>query len=1001
VVDSPGDNLLAEFGSVVDAVECAVKIQGDLEKENDQFPKSRRMEFRIGVNLGDVVEDGERIYGDGINIAARLESLADPGGICISRTTFDQIESKLPLGYEFLGEQIFKNIAKPIGAYRVTGRGEKKIERASVEKMAYPLPDKPSIAILSFTNMSGDPTQEHIGDGISENITSALSKVGGMFVIARNSTFVYKGRPVKVQQVAEDLGVRYVLEGSVQKSGDRLRITAQLIDAINGYHLWSEKYDRKMKDLFDLQDEITKKIAVSLQVELTHGEAARLYARSTDNLEAWSYMAKGIKVFLKFTGKEDNAKARTLFEEAIKLDPGYVDAWVGLAATYDLDARELSKESRAASLKRANELVQKALAQDDKNAWAHQTQGNIYRTQGQLEKATTEFKMAISLEPNFSTAYALLGANMYWMGEFDEAIVLIKKAMRLSPYYSPWYLSRLGAVYQFAGNYEEAIATYNQLLDRCRKGECPTWWALSGLARVNAELGRVEEARIFLAEALESNPRLSLEYYKRSLPFKDTAHVKRFLDALTKAGLPEKTGQPVQDKPSIAVLPFINMSNDPEQEYFSDGMSEELIGTLAKLEGLKVISRTSAFYFKGKDVDLRTIGEKLKVDNVLEGSIRKAGNQLRISAQLIKVADDTHLWSETYDRELKDVFAIQDEISRAVVQNLKVKLLDMKTEPLVKNYTKNTEAYELFLKGRFFISKGFSGFGKAIEYYEKTIKAEPEFAKAYSNLAAVYIVYALVFSRPSKEMYLKAKSLALKALEIDEMDSDAYGTMGYIKALSEYDWPGAERDHKRAIELNPGNIMVHFRYTLYLIGIGRVYEAIGKMKQVLELDPFSVYFHSVLCATFYFARQFDKAIAQSQKTLELSHNEPLALAILALSHAAKGMYDKGLTMLQQVRDHPLITTFLGYIYGKAGKKEEAQQILEDLLNKAKQNYFSPYMIAVVYSSLGDKDKVFNWLEIAFEERDTNNWCIKVDPMFDDVHSDPRWTKLMGKMGLAD
>jgi len=313
VVDSPGDNVLAEFASVVDAVQCAVAVQNEYHTRNAELAENRRMEFRIGINLGDVIDEENRIYGDGVNVAARLEALADPGGICVSKTAFDQIETKLPLGYEYLGEQSVKNIPKPVGAYRVlmqprvTVAGEAKSERtkplwrrkailvaiaavlilavavgfwhfymrrpsvepASVEKMAFPLPDKPSIAVLPFVNMSGDPQQEFFSDGITENIISALSQVPNLFVIARNSTFTYKGKPVKVQQVAEELGVRYVLEGSVQKSGDTLRITAQLIDAITGRHVWSERYNRKLKDIFALQDDITMKVITALQVKLT------------------------------------------------------------------------------------------------------------------------------------------------------------------------------------------------------------------------------------------------------------------------------------------------------------------------------------------------------------------------------------------------------------------------------------------------------------------------------------------------------------------------------------------------------------------------------------------------------------------------------------------------------------------------------------------------------------------------------------------------------------
>jgi TolB-like protein len=336
-VDSPGDNVLAEFVSVVDAVQCAVAVQKELKTRNADLPESRRMEFRIGINLGDVIDEEDRIYGDGVNIAARLEALADPGGICISKTAFDQIETKLPLGYEFLGEQEVKNIAKPVGAYRVlmdAGAIGKVIggvrpktkqlrgvaigavavliivagalaiwnfyfrpafEPASVERMAYPLPEEPSIAVLPFVNMSGDSEQEYFSDGITEQIITTLSKVPKMFVIARNSTFVYKGRPVKVSQVGEELGVKYVLEGSVQKSGDRVRITAQLIDTTKGHHLWADAYDRNLSDIFALQDEIAKKVITALQVKLTEGEQARLWARGTDNREAWLKFLQGFK----------------------------------------------------------------------------------------------------------------------------------------------------------------------------------------------------------------------------------------------------------------------------------------------------------------------------------------------------------------------------------------------------------------------------------------------------------------------------------------------------------------------------------------------------------------------------------------------------------------------------------------------------------------------------------------------------------------------------------
>ncbi|NIS69690.1 MAG: guanylyl cyclase, partial [Proteobacteria bacterium] len=344
VVDSPGDNVLAEFTSVVDGVQCAVAVQKELQARNAELPENRRMEFRIGINLGDVIEEEERIYGDGVNIAARLEALADPGGICISKTAFDQIETKLPLGYDYLGEQTVKNISKPVGAYRVlmeprvtgVGAGEEKkawpvrrkavlaggivvvvlaiaaviwnfylrpttpvVEPASLERMAFPLPEKPSIAVLPFENLSGDPEQEYIADGITENIITGLSQIPEMFVIARNSVFTYKGKPVKIKQVSEELGVRYVLEGGIQRAGDRLRLTAQLIDALEGHHLWAERYDRELKDFFDLQDEITMKILTALQMKLTRGEGSTGYR--TGSFEAWGHFVRGYSRFDRFT----------------------------------------------------------------------------------------------------------------------------------------------------------------------------------------------------------------------------------------------------------------------------------------------------------------------------------------------------------------------------------------------------------------------------------------------------------------------------------------------------------------------------------------------------------------------------------------------------------------------------------------------------------------------------------------------------------------------------
>lgn len=580
VVDSPGDNMLAEFSSVLQAVNCAVDIQRELAERNAELPENRRMVYRIGINLGDVIVEDERIYGDGVNIAARLESLAEPGGICISGFVYNQVKNRLKLEYEYLGEKSVKNIRESVPVYRVLSfpgaaahrviKAKKKVERswrkrviiaaailaaiaaalvlwwfyagapsmerASVDKMAFPLPEKPSIAVLPFTNMTGDPNQEYIGDGISESIIGSLSKVSRMFVIARNSTFTYKGKPVKVQQVAEDLGIRYVLEGSVQRSKDRLRVTAQLIDALTGHHLWSEKYDRKMGELFDLQDELTKKIVVALQVELTDGEQASIIARSTDNLEAWSYVVRGYNLAMKLNAK-DNAKSRELFNAAIKLDPKCVYALDGLAFTHNADIFFGWSDSPVDSMTQTYDAVQKALALDDNDAQAHGCMGTIYLFMGEHEMAMTEGKKAISLDPNSYVGYAGLAITEYYSGHFQEAVDLMKKAMRISPYYPAWFLQYLGFIYTEMGRYDEAIATFNHLGERCKNGEGSLWWAPASLAYVYMKLGREKEARALVAEALKIEPGLSSAFIRRQ-PFKDPDHLARILEIYKKAGLP-------------------------------------------------------------------------------------------------------------------------------------------------------------------------------------------------------------------------------------------------------------------------------------------------------------------------------------------------------------------------------------------------------------------------------------------------------------------------------
>jgi TolB-like protein/class 3 adenylate cyclase/Tfp pilus assembly protein PilF len=492
VLDSPGDNLLAEFVSVVDAVQCAVAVQKEIKARNDELPENRRMLFRIGINLGDVIQEEERIYGDGVNIAARLEGLAEPGGICISKTAFDHIESKLPYGYDFIGDQTVKNIAKPVGAYRVlmdprvtvSGKPEKQtvskrlpffvgaivvlvlaiavgiwqfyihrptVEPASLDKMAFPLPEKPSIAVLPFENLSGDPKQEYLSDGISENIITELSRFREFFVIARQSSFSYKGKAVKIGQVSEELGVQYVLEGSLRQSGDKVRVTAQLIDATTGRHLWADNYDRKLEDVLAVQDEITRTIAATLEENVDLAERDRARSKPPQDLKAYEYVALAKAHRLKFT-KEDNERARQMSEKAIELDPGYAEAYVGLTWVNINGFRWgwSVKHSREESLRLALESAKKAVALGPFNSRTHWVMANALMQSGKLEQALAKYDQALKLNPNSARMRADMAEPLVYAGRAEEAVSLVKTAIRLNPRHPGWYWWNLGWAQYYA-----------------------------------------------------------------------------------------------------------------------------------------------------------------------------------------------------------------------------------------------------------------------------------------------------------------------------------------------------------------------------------------------------------------------------------------------------------------------------------------------------------------------------------------------------------------------
>lgn len=574
VVHFAGDAILAEFATVSDALICAAAVQRELATLDEGLAEERKVQFRIGVNLGEVIVDRDDIYGEGVNVAARLEGLAEPGGICVSGTVYDAIGTRLPLDYDYLGEQHVKNIAKPVRAYhaRLQAGGElpgpraptkthrtkvwfvsllaalvivaggvfawldpwaPREEPASIERMAFPLPAKPSIAVLPFTNMSGDPEQEYFSDGMTEDLITDLSKISGLFVISRNSTFTYKGKPVKVQQVAEDLGVRYVLEGSVRRVADQVRINVQLIDATTGGHLWAERYDDKLDDVFALQDAITEKVVQALELHLTKTDKDRRSKEPrTASPEAYDLVLQARKLMTRFSRKAAD-EARGLLERAIEVDPGYAEAHT-LLGLYHFDAWRLWGRNRNANLSRAVELGRTAIELNPLDAAPHVLLAQIHQFRREFDAANSEADAALALGPNDAVTLANLGSMLRYADRAEEAADVVERAIRLDPYHPPNYLEWLADAYFLLGR------------DDCKKtvergiALEPDFVALHVVAaKCYASLGEEHRAREAGSEVLRNNPRFTLRAFASYVPFSDERVLEHNVDMLRKAGIPE------------------------------------------------------------------------------------------------------------------------------------------------------------------------------------------------------------------------------------------------------------------------------------------------------------------------------------------------------------------------------------------------------------------------------------------------------------------------------
>ena len=873
IANTAGDSFLLEFPSAVAALRCAIAVQAGMAGRNKDVERDRRIEFRIGINVGDVLSEGDDLLGDGVNVAARIEGLAEAGGICLSRTARDQVRDRMDIDLHDMGEVEVKNIARPVRVFRVLAEGEAAkarpkqfptgqtivaaaalvlvivisggawwwqsqpdFEPADPAKMAYALPDKPSIAVLPFDNLTRDKTQDYISDGFTENIIAVLSISPDLLVIARNSSSIYKGKPVKVQTVAEELGVRYVLEGSVQRDGDQLRVTAQLIDAVDGRHLWAKRYDRKLGDFFKIQDDITQEILVEMQVRLSRGADARTLWEDVRDLETYRLLFEAIRQFQRFD-PEGHREAEKLLAEAYERQPDSpalrnMMGWIH----WQKVLIGLSKNP-GQSIVQARQFAESS----GKRSYAYTLLAYISSFSRDHESALAHADAALKIAPRAGSDFPLLGLIKVAAGQLNEGIELLKLGLRTGPA-NIWIPGGLAHSLMLAGRYDEAEALNKRVI------ASPEYYsprqigfALQRQAIIAALRDDLPSARQYVQQVLNVMPNASVKGGHREIAhYKNQDIIERFNDLLRRAGLPEHPPETLPDKPSIAVLPFDNMSDDPKQTYFAHGMAEDIITDLSKISGLFVIARNSSFSYRGKNVDVKTIGRELGVRYVLEGSVRRAENKVRINAQLIDAQTRDHIWAERYDGDLSDVFDLQDRVTRQVVAALKVALGQSERDQVERKPTNVPEAYDLYLRARKAANTyDHKRFPEALARYEEAITLDPTFADAYAGLAfANYVVWVSSWAWvvPPPDALRRTREAAARAIALDENNALAALTLALVEMRQQRHDRAVELAQK-VTELAPADGSIHVLRAVLLAYSGELEKASEALTTAARVEP--------------------------------------------------------------------------------------------------------------------------------------------------------------------
>jgi adenylate cyclase len=1126
-IQTIGDAFLVEFQSALDATRCAYDIQRTVREYNISLPEHERFALRVGVHVGDVIESKSGdISGDAVNIASRIEPLAEHGGVCLTRQVYDHVQNKFDLPLESLGFKILKNVRAALEVYKMVMPWEQQQERKESKKITLPelkeaeqisqgQLDPRRIAILPFSNLSPNPNDEYFADGMTEEIISAVSKITSLQVIARTSVIRYKGSSKGIEEIGRELKAGTILEGSVRKADEKLRITAQLIDSKDSRHLWSETYDRELKDIFAIQTDISKTVADALKIQLLPSERRRVEKVPTHSTEAYVSYLKG-RQFLHDRTKEGMERAIDFFQKAIEIDSSYALAYSGLADAYTILADFQYIPSLTEAFPKAEAAAKEAIQIDEDLAEAHVSMSSIlgakyYDHVGEER----ELKRAIELDPSYAQAHLWYGRILTFLGRFEEALRELRMTLRLDPvsFMAELYIARISI---FTGQLEQAIQQFNELMSRYPsrefwlQGEIGEIYLLKGnyegglaqsrkalelsppeerakrqrdyqldAARVYAKMGKREDAlkmlrkfereeitdetiplfavSIALVYTALGDSDLALQWldrgrreYDRNIValkvdpmFNELRTHNRFIALIQNVGLMsseealeaqkeiqrKESTKTTFDKKRIAVLPFANISPDPNDEYFADGMTEELISTISKISSLQVIARTSVMSYKSeqkKKID--EISKELKVGTILEGSVRKAGDMVRITAQLIDCQDSRHLWSETYDRDLKDIFAIQSDISQTVAGALKIQLLPIEKERIQKQPTRNPEAHALYLKGLEYERNSrvvTTDYKQAFECFEKSTRLDPNFAQSYAALAYIYTRVVLeggsssvtMSGLPYSEALSKAKRLIARALEIDRDLPEAYVSRSNIDwALSETTregWLDEEKDLKRALELNPSFAFAHQSYAFHLMQDGRFEEAISEYWKAFELDPLSWKDHVSICIPLIFSRNYEAALNHLKHFSELYPMESQdadTIRLYARIYIELGRFDNALKELNRAielaRDDYTryqCKSLLGVALARHDRLSEAYDVVKELEETVRSKLDSSIFedeIAVIFLALGEKDKAIELLERAYQKRKFIALAyLKVDTLFDSLRSDHRFIALLNKLGF--